>query len=347
MAWEDRDYYRNREAGAEYFGNPQLWLSLSMPFGRWFGVPVRLHFWLLLSAVFAYMDVARGARAIDVTGMLVLLVVFLMLHEFSHRYFAHRVGGSHDRFVLWQSGGMYPPVSPPGAWAKFVTHFSGMGANLVFGLLALAAILALGDGDLLNWRMLNPLGWFLAAPPTVPHFFAIPALFALQLMVINLAIFATNLFPYYWFDGGYVLEAILQPGLGRYQAINVTCIVGMVIAVPMMLLSIFGQNLLGLILWALLLAGSFNKRRQLKAEGPAGLASEMDFTTAAYASDPAPQRRKPRWPSRSAVKAATAERREQETIDRILSKVHASGMNSLTWGEKRALKKATERQRRR
>ena len=42
-----------------------------------------------------------------------------------------------------------------------------------------------------------------------------------------------------------------------------------------------------------------------------------------------------------------AEQREQEQIDRILQKVHTSGMNSLSWIERRTLKKATERQRKR
>jgi hypothetical protein len=42
-----------------------------------------------------------------------------------------------------------------------------------------------------------------------------------------------------------------------------------------------------------------------------------------------------------------AEQREQEQIDRILEKVHVSGMNSLSWAERRTLKKATDRQRQR
>jgi len=40
-------------------------------------------------------------------------------------------------------------------------------------------------------------------------------------------------------------------------------------------------------------------------------------------------------------------RREQAHIDAILAKVSAHGMQSLTWLEKRALKKATEHQRQR
>ena len=38
---------------------------------------------------------------------------------------------------------------------------------------------------------------------------------------------------------------------------------------------------------------------------------------------------------------------ERERIDRILAKVSAHGMHSLTWFERRALKKATEHQRQR
>lgn len=44
-------------------------------------------------------------------------------------------------------------------------------------------------------------------------------------------------------------------------------------------------------------------------------------------------------------KRAQQERDDEELVDRILQKVHDSGMNSLTRWEKRALKRATERQR--
>ncbi len=51
------------------------------------------------------------------------------------------------------------------------------------------------------------------------------------------------------------------------------------------------------------------------------------------------------WQKRSKHRAAQAERDEFEAVDRILQKVHDKGMNSLSWSEKRLLKKATERQR--
>jgi hypothetical protein len=41
------------------------------------------------------------------------------------------------------------------------------------------------------------------------------------------------------------------------------------------------------------------------------------------------------------------EEHEEEVVDQILDKVHAQGMHSLTWRERRILRKATERQRQR
>jgi hypothetical protein len=49
----------------------------------------------------------------------------------------------------------------------------------------------------------------------------------------------------------------------------------------------------------------------------------------------------------AAKKRAAAEQHEQAQIDAILAKVKEKGLHSLSWWEKRALKKATERQRQR
>jgi membrane associated rhomboid family serine protease len=51
------------------------------------------------------------------------------------------------------------------------------------------------------------------------------------------------------------------------------------------------------------------------------------------------------WERRRAQRGVVTEQQEQATIDQILSKVHEKGMNSLSWSERRALKRATERQR--
>jgi membrane associated rhomboid family serine protease len=52
------------------------------------------------------------------------------------------------------------------------------------------------------------------------------------------------------------------------------------------------------------------------------------------------------YKSRRLIREREIERSEQEAIDRILQKVSEHGMNSLSGGERRTLKRATERQRR-
>jgi membrane associated rhomboid family serine protease len=52
-----------------------------------------------------------------------------------------------------------------------------------------------------------------------------------------------------------------------------------------------------------------------------------------------------KWETRRQQAEEVSQEREQETIDRILQKVHDSGMNSLSRAEKKALARATERQR--
>jgi membrane associated rhomboid family serine protease len=51
------------------------------------------------------------------------------------------------------------------------------------------------------------------------------------------------------------------------------------------------------------------------------------------------------WRQRQKTRARQMEADEQQSIDRILQKVHDSGMNSLTRAEKKTLARATERQR--
>ena len=87
-------------------------------------------------------------------------------------------------------------------------------------------------------------------------------------------------------------------------------------------------------------------RRQLLAAGPYGLEEDdgVDYS-AAYDTGMPKRKRASKWSAGRAAKRAAAEREERQEIDKILAKVSAKGMNSLTWLERRALKKATEHQR--
>jgi hypothetical protein len=343
MAWEDREYNRSGGSGGEYLGNPALFFGFTVPFGRWFGVPVRLSFWLLLSLAFMLFGDLHAGAPVLFPIQAAMLLGLLLVHDFAHRYCAQQVGGSLDEFILWPAGGLVHPTVPPSPWPVFFAHVGGIVAHLVIGGLSAAGLYAMHFGWLLNQISWNPLGAQFGEVPTAEHPFAAIAAYLLFLSLqLNLGLILINLLPFYWYDGGFVLESILWPWLDRPRAINVTCIIGMIIAGPMCLFSLYGLNIMGMIYWALLFASSFNKRRE-SARG--GGEEAFAFSAAAYESTRPAGRRKSRWPARSAVKKAAAERRDQEKIDEILAKVHAKGMQSLNWMERRALRKATERQR--
>ena len=329
MAWEDRDYNsRGGGSGGEYLGNPAMFFSFSVPFGRWFGVPVRLSFWLLLSLVFIlFGDMHIGMPVLFAIQAPVLIAV-LLAHDFGHRLCAQRVGGSLDEFMLWPAGGLIHPTAPPEPWAVFFAHAGGIFAHLLIGGVCAAGLYFLRAGPLLQALSWNPLGAQFGELAMTSH--PLQAIIENVLFItvqFNLGLILINLLPFYWYDGGFILESILWPWLTRFRAINITCIVGMIIAAPMFLFSLYGTSFMGMIFWALLFASSFNKRRENIGGGNE---EAFAYSAAAYESArPSPARRKSRWASRSAVKKAAAARQEQKKIDTILEKVHAQG-NAVT-----------------
>src|SRR5690606_10133863 len=127
--------------------------------------------------------------------------------------------------------------------------------------------------------------------------------------------------------------------------------VGIVGAVLMMMVGIasigqwFGWLLL-LMIGLMCLMNCINMRRMLMAEGPWGFSDEDAMR---YGGGGKPGGSRAGFRARRAAKRREKLQRqadtEQQKIDQILAKVSASGIASLTWFERHALRKATERQR--
>lgn len=345
MAWDDRKYNQRSGSGSgsNYLANPLGMLGFSVPFGTWFGARVRLHFWLLLSFLFNYVNGMRTGDFYWATVICILTLVALMCHEFGHRAFARWVDGDHDEFLLWPAGGMIPVNVPPTAKATFIGHVGGIIVNLALYAVSIGAIFAVTRmATAIPW---NPLLMLMGKVGTGAGIHSDPTAYLETFALINLGIVFMNLLPYYWFDGGYLLQAILWPFLNLYRAINITCIVGMVLAVPMFVLSLAGPSLFGMIFWALLFASSYSKRQQLKAAGTGEFEDSIAWSASTREESPHKKIRKGKGWFKRAAKRARREQQEQAQIDAILAKVHDKGLHALTWGEKRALRKATERQR--
>ena len=336
VGWQDRDYYRGG-GGEDYLSNPAAILSYSVPFGTWFGVRVRLHFWLLLTIAFA---VAQQLRSpLNCSIGIGLLVLALLVHDFAHRAAAIWLGGRHDEFMLWPVGGLIFPSLPSGPGAMFIGYAAPIAVHAV---IATACIFGSGFG----WSgvTLNPLAglnWGVAGVPFLTLRWLL-YIFGLTNWMLILA----NLLPYYWFDGGCILQSILRPFADGFQSINITCWVGMILAVPMTVLSLMGGSFLGLIMWVLLFSSSYTRRRQLQAQGADELSDAIAFSASQGARTGARSRRwfKPDV-AKSAAKRNAKLRREAQQLDQILAKVSKGGMQSLNWWEKRTLRKASEEKR--
>jgi Zn-dependent protease len=321
--------------GYDYLGNPSALLAYSIPFGTWFGVRVRLHFWLLVTIAFAVGDMARGHFLSAAIGTALLLLA-LLIHDFTHKAIAQLVGGRHDQFMLWPAGGLAFPTIPLGPGPMFTVY---VGPIVVHGVLALACTWAGGW----PWRFLplNPLAGLSSSivPPASRALGDILVAFAIE----NWLLVLINLLPYYWFDGGCLLQSMLWPLCGGYRATSITCVVGMVLAVPMFALSVMAHAFLGMVFWALLFSSSYARRRDLLASGPRKLADAIEQSARNARRS---RLSRPSWfgpgMGRTAANRSFATRREQQ-IDEILAKARARGMHSLTWWERRCLRKANER----
>ncbi|HTW93797.1 MAG TPA: hypothetical protein VMD30_03315 [Tepidisphaeraceae bacterium] len=337
MGWQDRDYYRG--GGAEdYFSNPAAILGFSVPFGTWLGSRVRLHFWLLLTFAFT---IAGGFHSpLNCLSFIALLIATLLLHDFAHKIAAMVMGGRHDEFMLWPAGGLIFPSVPPGAGAMFIAYAAPMA---VHSIIAAGCLLAAQ----VDWRglPLNPFSGFSFNGSPVPLLNLRGLL--INVALINWGLILINLLPYYWFDGGFILQSILTPFAGGYRGISITCIIGMILAVPMAGFSLMYGDFLGLILWVLLFSSSYTRWRQLQAEGTGELADAIAYSASQGVRTGSRSRKwfAPDFAKKAAKRSAKL-RREQQKIDQILAKVSKGGMHSLNWLDRRTLRKATQRQRR-
>ena len=343
MGWQDRGYSEGREDMKAYFANPLGLTQYALTIWRSAGLHVSLTFWFLLIGLFVVMgDVRLGMLELIPVDLGVLLGVSL-LHEWGHRIFAQRVGGNHWEWVLWGYGGMVAPTSPRSPWAVFVANIGGIVFNL--GLIAVFTGVCLGFGGILPLQRLFgvPIGYGVLTP-NVPFLVNHIMNFAVSW---SFSIILINLFPCYWFDGGHLWQATLWPKFGQWKAGLITVWAGMILATPLFVFSLWNTDILGMLIWALIFADCFRRRMMLKAVGEYGMESEEE---SAYNYMDTPdagakkKKRKKSWLTR-ARKRALADQAEQAKIDAILAKVKEQGLHSLSWLEKRTLKKATARQR--
>ena len=345
MGWQDRSYYRDSSQGA---GNPLMWLLTgSVPLFTAFGIRVRMHASLLLLIVLVLLfGLGQGFTWQDRLESMGILFGVILLHEFGHCFAARRVGGEANDILMWPLGGLAMASAPRRPWPTFVTVAGGPLVNVL--ICAVCGALLFAFYGHLPW---NPIRF---TSPTDYEQFITWGSHVLWVYQVSWMLLIFNLLPIYPLDGGQLLQSILWPKFGYYKSMMFACVTGMVASIIGGALSLATLNI-----WLAVLAYScfitcLNMRRQLLAEGPWGFQEEdgVDYSASLFNNSSTTEtthkhKKLNKRMIRKAQKREEEELAEQERVDHILAKVSAHGMHSLTWWEKRSLRKATDRQRRR
>lgn len=328
-------------------------LSWSIPFGRIARIEIRLH---LLLPLFLLIELLRswvGHSALgplDTSIALACLFLSLLLHELGHCFVCRRLGGSADEVLLWPLGGL-AGCHPPHDWrSHFWTSAAGPLVNLALLAFAAACLAATGAAwlgvaiphPLRPWSGLEAIG----DRAVLRAFFL--------LGWVNSILLLLNLVPMLPLDGGRMLQALLWRRRGAVDATLLAVRVGFVSAVVLAAggllldrLLLLGLAVLGGI-WCWQVARQLQEREGEGAVGDALPAGAFAAGGSAWSelSPPPANREELRAERRRREReaAALAERRE---LDRILDKIAAKGMRSLTLRERWGLWRATRRRRRR
>ncbi len=324
------------------FDNPLTW---SLPLARVAGIDVRVH---LIFLVFIAVELMRagidgGSMSMRLAGlMLALLFGIVLLHEFGHCLACRRAGGNADEILMWPLGGL-AWCRPPNRWrAHLVTAAGGPAVNVAIAAV-LVPVLGLWTGAWIGVAIPNPLSLGGLFHEAVARSWTLSALYLAG--HVNLVILLFNLLPIFPLDGGRIAQACLWPKLGYAASMRLAVRVGYVGAIA---LGAMGLVMGDFTLVFIALFGGVTcwiTHRQLAfTQELMGFAPDED--AAGLYDAPAKERPPSARSRRRAARRAARRRQETNRDDAILKKIADTGMKSLTWSERRLLKRATKSKRR-
>ena len=344
MGWQDRDYNRSGPPVGGFMGVLNWLMTGSVPLFRIVGIEVRMHaaFLVMLGLVFLFGFGPDTPLTLRVQFMVVLWGIVL-LHEFGHCYGARLTGGSAELIMLNPLGGLAYSQSANNPSSRIWTVAGGPLVNVGICLITGTWIYFL-TGDVL----LTP-GSFITHLPSARWIGVFDWLWVTH--ATSLALLFFNMLPIFPLDGGQLLQAILWRPLGQWRSMMIAVNVGLVGSVLMMLYALLGGGGFGggimLFIGLNCLLNCIQWRTMLKSVDPWAFDSEVTEDAATFDRTARRQAKLREASAKQRDKQRRAEKAEQANIDRILTKVSAGGMQSLSWMDKRALGKASQHQRQR
>jgi Zn-dependent protease len=223
-----------------------------LPLFRFKGIRVLIHWsFLLLPAYIAFMGWSDGTALNEILveiGLVMIVFVCVVLHEFGHALTAQRYGvGTRDITLLPIGGVASLERMPEDPKQEFMITVAGPLVNLVIAILAFGLIAISGISLLMTDLFQDITSW-----NAVLSF----------LVVSNLGLFLFNLIPAFPMDGGRILRSLLSMRMAREKATRIAAGIGRFMAVGFVIYGLLeGAPFLALIgLFIFMAAGSEAKQ---------------------------------------------------------------------------------------
>lgn len=198
----------------------------SIPFFTWKGVPVRIHWILIIFAVFfIFRDNDPLAFRYNCAFVGILLIT-VIVHEFGHALMAVKVGGRAHKIILWPLGGLAFTSHNRGLEESLKITLAGPLTHIPLALSFAAWALVLGAPP--SWKMFSPMMGDMPSADFWPTILMIGVKVQIFMLLFNLFV------PAYPLDCGHaIVELMLLRGKSPQTTAKVIIAVSMVAAIVM------------------------------------------------------------------------------------------------------------------
>jgi Zn-dependent protease len=204
-------------------------MKWSLKIARISGIDVFLHWtFLVLLAFVLISSFSGGIHAMHLEGFwfILLLFVFVLLHEFGHALVGQRFGVKTANITLLPIGGVANMERmPEKPWQELAIALAGPLVNLGLALLFLIYLA-------ISHQLTD---FYILSGPDLEHSLSY------NLFTINLILFGFNLVPAFPMDGGRVLRALLELKFPRHKATNIAARIGQLLAMAFILYGLFNN----------------------------------------------------------------------------------------------------------
>lgn len=314
----------------------------SISLGIWWRTQVRvsLLFPLILLVFWSRLGLTLG------TTCVLLLFVSVLIHEFFHVFGARSTGGDAREILIWPAGGLAYTQPGPSFRSEFLTILAGPVANALLALLMLPAVLSSGQ--------LSEC-WHPVILPAVELQDRLFRDWGVLMFSLNVKLVYLNLLPVLPLDGGRLLQVVLSRIYEPRVVHRAGLISGLIVALLMGVIGGAIDPATGIslvMLGALIFCMNYVEMIKLSLReqfGGSAFGGEYSEGYGGYQADETDRRPgiieqwKANRHARRREREAALRAEEELRLDALLEKVHLQGMSSLTPGEQRFLKQASER----